>query len=262
MAHDTRKSARMRYATLRTANKCVVCTEPTVNGTSMCAKHLDYGNTYNRAKYKRLKSSNICTGCGKVKPRPNKNTCSKCAFTRNEAVKRCNAKRMAARVLDGTCSKCDRPLVSGKELCSVHLAERNAKSRAERQRRKDAGMCVRCRKAAPRPNRATCSECAAKIRESDRLNREMLIGKGICVTCCKAASRPNRTTCSECAAKKREKSRLNREMLIGKGICVTCCKVPAKIGAVRCDECLKRHNAYTAKHRAAKKQRTSGGGHV
>ncbi len=112
--------------------------------------------------------------------------------------------------------------------------------------RKAAGLCVKCGKTGPAPDRTLCTPCAEKRNAADRARSARLraAGKpvrdpvqakeyerergrrlhaerkeaGICTKCGRAPARPDRTTCEPCAEKHRARDRARHARAKAEGI--------------------------------------------
>ena len=118
------------------------------------------------------------------------------------------AQRTAARIAAGLCPRCGRtePLPE-RRLCAPCNEKRNAASRARDARLRAAG----------KPRRDPDN---AKAYERDRSRREHAERKaaGICARCGKAPARPDRTTCEPCAEQHRARDRARHAKAKAEGI--------------------------------------------
>ena len=117
--------------------------------------------------------------------------------------------------------------------------ERIARRTAERRL---AGLCPRCGRVAPAPDRSVCEKCAAKRNRSARARDARL----------RAAGKPRRDTTKARAAKRR-RSRREAQRRREAGFCIRCGKLPAAPERTVCEPCLeKRRAADRARYRAGK----------
>ena len=125
--------------------------------------------------------------------------------------------------------------------------ERFARRTAERI---EAGLCPRCGKQPPAPERSVCEPCAAKRNAAGRTRDARLRAEG------KPRRDPVRANEYE-----RERSRKERAARQADGICTRCGKAPAAEGRTACEPCLeKRRAADLAKYAAGKAAGLSYGG--
>ena len=127
------------------------------------------------------------------------------------------------------------------------------------------GLCTKCGKENPTPEKSMCPDCAARQSELRKQNREYRKKIGICTHCGKNPAEPNKKLCYEClgqfqddyAAKgrtdeQREKDRLRKKQLkeerIEKGMCPKCGKYKSVNGGL-CQRC----KAYLKKYRDKKR---------
>ncbi len=185
------------------------------------------------------------------------------------------AKRTAARIEAGLCTKCGRtkPLPE-RRLCAPCKERRNAASRArdarlrtagkprrdparereyrrERSRRqhasrKAAGICTKC-KAPARPGRTTCEPCAEKHRARDRARHAKAKAEGIPYGGRDPEAR-------RLAGRKR--SRRRAEARRAAGLCIRCGKFPAEEGRSMCEPC--REDRRAAKRALHAERRAAG----
>ena len=117
--------------------------------------------------------------------------------------------------------------------------KRVARRTAERRL---AGLCPRCGKEAPAPNRSVCELCAAKRNRAARARDARL----------RAAGKPRRDPAKARAAKRR-RSRREAQRRREAGFCIRCGKLPAAPERTVCGPCLeKRRAADRARYRAGK----------
>ena len=104
--------------------------------------------------------------------------------------------------------------------------ERIARRTAERRL---AGLCPRCGRVAPAPDRSVCEKCAAKRNRSARARDARL----------RAAGKPRRDTTKARAAKRR-RSRREAQRRREAGFCIRCGKLPAAPERTVCEPCLEK----------------------
>ena len=106
----------------------------------------------------------------------------------------------------------------------------------------EAGLCPRCGKQPPAPERSTCEPCAAKRNAAGRTRDARLREEG----------KPRRDPI-KARVYERERTRREREQRRAKGICIRCGEQPAAPGRASCEPCLeKRREADRAKYAAGK----------
>ena len=179
------------------------------------------------------------------------------------------ARRSAARIAAGLCTKCGRtePLPE-RRLCAPCNDKRNAASRArdarlraagkprrdpeqakqyERERsrrlhaeRKAAGTCTKCGRAPARPGRTTCEPCAEQHRARDRARHARAKAEGI----------PYGGRDPEARRRAgRKRGRRRRENRRAAGLCIRCGNLPPAEGRSMCEPCRDdRRAAKRARH--------------
>ena len=117
--------------------------------------------------------------------------------------------------------------------------ERYARRSAERV---EAGLCPRCGRRPPAPERSICEPCAAKRNAAGR-NRDARL---------RAEGKPRRDP-ARANEYDRERNRRERERRTALGLCIRCGKAPAAPDRASCEPCLeKRRAADRAKYAAGK----------
>ena len=117
--------------------------------------------------------------------------------------------------------------------------ERVARRTAQRRL---AGLCPRCGRIAPAPDRSLCEKCASKRNRSARARDARL----------RAAGKPRRDPAKARAAKRRNSQR-KAQQWCESGLCSRCGKLRAVPERTLCEPCLeKRRAADRARYRAAK----------
>ena len=117
--------------------------------------------------------------------------------------------------------------------------DRFARRSAERV---EAGLCPRCGRRPPAPERSVCEPCAAKRNAASRKRDARLRAEG----------KPRRDPL-RAAQYERERSRRERAARHAENICTRCGKLPAANGRSSCEPCLeKRRTSDRAKYAAGK----------
>ena len=118
------------------------------------------------------------------------------------------AQRTEARIEAGLCTKCGRtePLPE-RRLCAPCNEKRNAASRARDARLRAANK--------PRRDLKTARRCERKGSRRQHASRK---AAGICTKCGRAPARPGRTTCEPCAGKHRARDRARHAKAKAEGI--------------------------------------------
>ena len=186
------------------------------------------------------------------------------------------ARRTAARIAAGLCTKCGRtePLPE-RRLCAPCNDKRNAASRArdarlraagkprrdpdkakqfERERsrrlhagRKAAGICTKCGRAPARPGRTTCEPCAEQHRGRDRARHARAKAEGI----------PYGGRDPEARRRAgRKRSRRRAEARKSAGLCIRCGTIPPEEGRAMCEPC--RDDRRQAKRERHRERRAAG----
>ncbi len=147
------------------------------------------------------------------------------------------------------------------------------------------GLCVKCGRRPPEPERSQCGPCAEKRRAADRERhrkraaariadgkcprcgvREPAAGRSICEVCAEKRNRAGRARDARLRAEgiprrdpdranayERDRSRRECAARVAAGICTACGTAPAAPDRVRCEPCLdKRRAADRAKYAAGK----------
>lgn len=115
-----------------------------------------------------------------------------------------------------------------------------AKKRTAKYR--DQGLCSKCGKKPPRPNRAQCEDCTAPKRKYYRRRREKLILAGIC-SCGKPLS--GFTQCSDCLSSHLLVAKERRKKYLAQGLCY--CGASPVAERQQCEKCWLRSLAGTHK---------------
>ena len=107
--------------------------------------------------------------------------------------------------------------------------ERDARRTAERLA---AGLCPRCGKFEPEPERRICAICAEKARAAGRARDARL----------RAAGKPRRKS-ARTRANERERDRQRTAERVARGVCTKCGANPAASGRRLCTPCLEKRRA-------------------
>ena len=124
----------------------------------------------------------------------------------------------------------------------VAKAKDRERFRRRVERRKEAGLCLRCGDRPPAPERSVCAPCGDKRNRADRERDARLRAEG--------KPRRNRPK-----ARQYERGRARRETAkrTALGLCIRCGQRPAMPGRKSCEPCLeKRREADRAKYAAGK----------
>lgn len=128
------------------------------------------------------------------------------------------------------------------------------------------GLCPKCGKLNPTPERSRCPDCAERDRQQRRQNAVYLKKIGICVRCKKNPAEPHKTLCYECIGKdydsyhqrertedERERDRLRKRELsarrLANGLCPQCGKHKSLNGGI-CKSCRAKQAQYRNDRRA------------
>ena len=149
-----------------------------------------------------------------------------------------------------------------------------------------AGLCPRCGKTEPLPERTLCTRCAEKRNRASRARDARLRAAGICVPCGRAPAAPERTAFGDCLEKRRAadraryaagkaagkpyggadpvvkrragraRSKRRQKERIEAGLCIRCGKRPPVEGGTTCAPCREKRQA--AEHRHYVERRAAG----
>lgn len=128
-----------------------------------------------------------------------------------------------------------------------------------------SGLCTRCGRENPTPDRCLCPDCRKKKNEARRSNYSYWKRIKICVRCGKNKAEPGKVFCYECAGKeqdeyyKKEKTDIERERERDRkrklrsqrkesGLCPKCGKYPSISGGT-CKKCRAYMRMYRDSHR-------------
>jgi len=128
----------------------------------------------------------------------------------------------------GLCGVCHRPLEGSVASCDACKAIK----REEREFRKRAGICSRCKSPAFEGNK-TCEQHLIADRLKRRLRSAKLRNDGCCTTC----GKPSRKyRCYKCHKHHLRKNKIRRVLTKIRGLCSACTSLPAVAGG-RCGPC-------------------------
>ena len=199
------------------------------------------------------RAAGLCLRCGHDEPVAGLTTCSACAQKNREREQARNERLKA----EGR----PRRDPARRKAADRERYRRAAEDRAAR------GLCRRCGKAEPEPDRKLCPACADKVRamareryhrgkaaglayggrpaesrrhsariRSERRRREWLAA-GMCTRCGRRRPEENGTTCAPCRARRQAREREIYSRLKAAGICVKCAGTPTFDGASLCLAC-------------------------
>lgn len=115
--------------------------------------------------------------------------------------------------------------VAYRDIEKRRAADRSRAARRSAERRA-AGLCPRCGKHPPAPERAICEPCGERQRERGRKRDARL----------REAGKPRRDR-RKARAYNRKRDKREREERKAAGVCVQCGKVPAAPDSLRCEPC-------------------------
>lgn len=130
---------------------------------------------------------------------------------------------------------------------------------------RENGLCPKCGKENPTPDKSRCPICAERDSKNRKENRQYLKKIGMCVRCGKNKAEPNKTLCYECIGKEsdsyyaserteeqkerdRNRKRELAEERIANGICPKCGKYKSDNGGI-CKKCKAYLRQYRNKNR-------------
>ena len=134
----------------------------------------------------------------------------------------------------------------------IEARRRNDRARFHRRSaaRKAAGLCLRCGKTEPEPERTLCEPCLENRRAADRARTARL-----------QAERKPRRDPERAKRDKREYSRRRHAARKAAGICTKCGLTPARPQRTLCEPCAEKHRVRDrARHARAKAQGIPYGG--
>jgi hypothetical protein len=141
----------------------------------------------------------------------------------------------------GLCTICGkRPPRSPKHTICDYCVE-YGKKRYKKQ--KEAGLCLKCRRRKPARGHKRCKKCTA-LRIADRAAR---LAAGLCVACGNRKPRKGRVLCGRCTSYYTSA----RSRAISKGLCTKCKHRVPTPGWKQCEHCLARAREYNRKLREA-----------
>jgi hypothetical protein len=199
---------------------------------------------------KRLIESGLCVSCGSSPPSRGR-VCSQCR-KRNRDYQ--NAK-VARRKVDGICVLCGRMRIEpGNALycrfCWPRMKEYNARSgRRVAQRRREAGQCQRCgRNSAP-------YLCCLKCRNGATHARKNRLGRGLCARCSRERPVPNRLCCKTCQTLLHNYFARKYRQFKKQRICPICKNDRLARGHAACRKCLSKKRCYLRSYKQRQRQR-------
>ena len=134
----------------------------------------------------------------------------------------------------------------------IEARRRNDLERFHRrtEARRAAGLCIRCGKTEPEPERTVCAPCADKRNAADRARYARL----------RTEKKPRRDP-ERAKRYERERSRRQHAERKAAGICTKCGRAPARPERTLCEPCAEKHRARDrARHAKAKAQGIPYGG--
>ncbi len=213
----------------------------------------------------------LCPTCGKVPPEPGRSRCGPCA----------EKHRVAGRARDA------RLRAAGIQRRDPIRAKAGERDRARRRTAERAaqGLCTKCGRNPPEPDRRTCEPCAVKRRkaERERYDRARSAGKkyggrpvqrkrrsariagskqwkarreaNLCTRCGRRPPAGGRTTCEPCLIARRKADQELYAARRAAGVCVKCGD-PANGGGTTCAPCsaFKSKRDVEAKNAAARRR--------
>jgi len=171
-----------------------------------------------RERYRRRvaqrRAAGLCPRCGVAPPESGRSLCGPCG----------EKQRAAGRARDA------RLRAAGKPRRDPVRARAYERERARRQadRRRKAGLCLKCGTNPAEPDRRLCEACAVKRREAERIRYRQAQDAGL-----KYGGRSVRTKrrSARIASRRRRKARLNA------GTCTRCGRQPPVDGGTTCAAC-------------------------
>ena len=224
-------------------------------------RNLEKARARGRRRYHRLtaerRAKGLCLKCGKAPPLPDHRLCGPCAGKQRQH-ERAHYARLKA---EGKSPYKD----PGK-------ARERTRRRYRRQtaERRAKGLCLKCGKAPPVPDRTLCGSCAGKQRMRERggdvearrrakrargrKRRRALREAGLCSRCGKHSPIVGRTYCEACRETRRNVKREQHDARRAAGLCVKCGE-PTFGGASRCGPCAVLETRHYPKRNAAARKR-------
>ena len=160
------------------------------------------------------RAAGLCLKCGKTEPAPERTLCEPC-LEKRRAADRARTARLRAE---------------GKPRRDPAQAKRYERERSRRQHaeRKAGGICTKCGKVPPAPERTLCEPCAEQHRARDRARHARAKAEGI----------PYGGRDPEARRRAgRKRSRRRSEARRAAGLCIRCGNVPPEEGRAMCKPC-------------------------
>ena len=205
-----------------------------------------------RQRVAERRARNLCPRCGKVQPAPGLSVCEPCGEKRRAAGRARDARLRAA---SKPRRDPDRARTYGREHRRRLIEERLAR-----------GLCPKCGKQQPAPERSLCGSCGNKRREAERARyveakargalyggrgveskrrsararsrrlRLQRLAEGRCTRCGANSSIEGRTVCEPCRETRRARERKRYAARRSTGLCGKCGAATFE-GASRCAPC-------------------------
>ena len=148
------------------------------------------------ARRRRRLKARLCTECG-GEPTPGFVTCEAC----RERRKARHRERVAQWKADpAACNHCGRAAVAGRLYCPACYANQRRQNRNRRIEKR----CYGCGVKVPPGRRSRCRDCAAREAASTQARWKARQAAGLCPKCGKHPPEPDRRHCAACLAKVRE----------------------------------------------------------
>ncbi len=272
---------------------------------------LDLERYHQRTEDRRARG--LCLKCGKRPPAPERTRCEPCAAKKRPADRERFHKRTAERVARGLCPKCGKqPPAAGLIHCEpctekINRASRardarlraagtprrnletarayeKKRSRQEAAERRARGLCPRCGKQSPAPDRAICAPCGEKhrasararyaeakaagklyggrnpesrrklAREKSRKREKARREAGLCTYCGRRPPVEDGATCEPCRESRQQAERKIYAERRARGLCGRC-GVPTFNGVSRCAPCAVLESGRQDSKNAANRRR-------
>ena len=239
----------------------------------MAYRDPEEGRARDRERFRRRTAERIarglCPRCGKAPPAPERKVCGSCAGKRNRAGRARDARLRAA----------GKPR-RNKERARACERDRSRRRAAECVAR---GLCAKCGKEPPVPDRTLCAPCAGKRRAAERARyakaraagrlyggrdpkerQRNARGKtrrrydarreaGLCTRCGLRPPAEGGTACEPCCDQRRAGERARWAARRAAGLCGTCGE-PAPGGASRCARCAALQADRPSRNAASRKR--------
>jgi len=141
------------------------------------------------------------------------------------------------RILNGLCTRCGEPVVSGKKSCQYHLDEAALKEKLKRERRINKNLCMKCGQRPPRDNKIDCEECFQENKKYYPLKTKLYSKRkesSLCIRC--GTKTEDNVHCEECRVYMKSKDKLTYYKYKTNNLCVSCGN-KKDIDVVLCSEC-------------------------